>query len=187
MRQFHIFYPLKIYTNSSFESVCNSIENSELIFTEKSIEIIRETFSQLHIVTKENIDIDTEEKAWTYISSNIDTLNEHITRIQTEKEKAKKFYGSNFTNSYQRFLLQPINIELNNKISVWLYATFYYFSNNMGVIKLEFPLRNASSSPLKNRTEDQYLSKILHTWCDDFSAQNKLIDIWRFICMERNY
>ena len=114
------------------------------------------------------------------INTELESLENRIRRIQDEFEYSSQYYGQYFVNSHERFLLLPLKVELNSKENVWLFAILYVFSNKMGVLKLELPLINVDSKPLKNNEVNQFISKIHCTWKDDFSSINTLDEISKF-------
>lgn len=114
------------------------------------------------------------------VSVELEALVDRLSRIEDEYERSTNFYGDSFINSHERFLLLPLKIELSSEEEVWLFAILYVFSNKMGVLKLELPLVNVESYPLKRYASDEYISQVFCTWNDTFSTQNTLKDIARF-------
>ena len=56
--------------------------------------------------------------------ADLELLNQRIIRLQEEYDISLKFYGHNFTNRQDRFLL-PLKIELENGKFTWLYPLIY--------------------------------------------------------------
>lgn len=141
------------------------------------------TFSPLDLKNQElRIELDDTGNSLkiAVINTELEALENRIRRIQDEYEHSSQYYGQYFVNSHERFLLLPLKIELNSKENVWLFAILYVFSNKMGVLKLELPLINVDSKPLKNNDVNPFISKTHCTWKDDFSSVNTLDEISKF-------
>lgn len=114
------------------------------------------------------------------INIELEALENRIQRIQSEYDYSKRYYGTYFVNSHERFLLLPLKVELNNNEPVWLFAILYVFSNKMGILKLELPLINVTPEPFKRNNDDLFISKTHCTWVKDFNSINTLDEISNF-------
>lgn len=113
--------------------------------------------------------------------ADLEALNRRIIRLQEEYEISLKFYGHNFTNRQDRFLLLPFKIELENGKSTWLYPLLYLFENNMGILKLELPLFDSSIEPLLMNDYDTLLKKIKNKWeLKNYNSEATLSSIKNF-------
>lgn len=121
---------------------------------------------------------DSSLKMW-FVNVELEKLEERAQQIEREFEQSDEFYGDNYQNSHERFLMLPLKVTLNNGETVWLFAILYIFSNKMGVLKLELPLINVDVQPLKSNNKDDYLSEIICSWNKDFS-ENTIMGIAQF-------
>ena len=113
-------------------------------------------------------------------TTELEVLENRIRRIQDEYKHSSQYYGQYFANSHERFLFLPLKTELNSGETVWLFAILYVFSNKMGILKLELPLINVDSKPLKKNEVNQFILKTHCTWKDDFSSVTTLDEISKF-------
>lgn len=84
--------------------------------------------------------------------------------LHRERTNYLRIYGEDLVNSQFRYTLLPLNIQLINGERVWLHAIIYVFENLMGILKLELPLVNVSSEPLKDNNYDAYIKSIDDHW-----------------------
>ena len=90
------------------------------------------------------------------VNTELEALQNRIKRIQQEYEFSTRIYGKAYVNSQERFLLLPLKVKLYNQESTWIYPVLHVFSNNMAILKLELPLINVSTEPLKLNDIDGY-------------------------------
>lgn len=116
--------------------------------------------------------------------ADLELLNRRLIRSKEEYELSLKFYGKSYANRQDRFLLLPIQLELESGESTWLYPFLYVFENNMGILKLELPLVNSNTYPLFSNDLDKLIKKIINKWnikdfiptCTFFSIKNSYLD-----------
>ena len=84
--------------------------------------------------------------------------------LEKEYEQSKKIYGEGFVGSQSRYILWPLRVQLNNGEFVWLHAILFVFDNLMGVLKIELPLKNVSSQPLKDYNYNAYIKGVDDKW-----------------------
>lgn len=144
----------------------------------------KDVSSSIEDISTQELRIELDDTGATFkvslVSVELEALVDRLSRIGKEYDRSVRCYGDSFIDSHERFLLLPLKVELNNKEDVWLFAILYVFSNKMGILKLELPLVNVDSYPLKRYASDEYLSQVFCTWNDTFSSQNTLKDIVRF-------
>lgn len=97
-------------------------------------------------------------------SAELEALEQRIIRMHDEEEISQKIYGKNYTQLQKRFVLLPFKVKLISGEFAWLHAMLYVFANNMGFIKLEFPLINTGIIPLKNNNPDLFILQIVNKW-----------------------
>lgn len=113
--------------------------------------------------------------------ADLELLNQRIIRLQEEYDISLKFYGHNFTNRQDRFLLLPLKIELENGKFTWLYPLIYLFENNMGILKLELPIFDSCIEPLLENDYDRFLTKIINKWnIKNYNSETTLSSIQNF-------
>lgn len=113
--------------------------------------------------------------------ADLELLNQRIIRLQEENDISLKFYGHNFTNRQDRFLLLPLKIELENGKFTWLYPLIYLFENNMGILKLELPIFDSCIEPLLENDYDRFLKKIINKWkIKNYNSEMTLSSIQNF-------
>ena len=113
--------------------------------------------------------------------ADLELLNQRIIRLQEEYDISLKFYGHNFTNRQDRFLLLPLKIELENGKFTWLYPLIYLFENNMGILKLELPIFDSCIEPLLENDYDRFLKKIINKWkIRNYNSEMTLSSIHNF-------
>lgn len=113
--------------------------------------------------------------------ADLELLNQRIIRLQEEYDISLKFYGHNFTNRQDRFLLLPLKIELENGKFTWLYPLIYLFENNMGILKLELPIFDSCIEPLLENDYDRFLKKIINKWkIKNYNSEMTLSSIQNF-------
>ena len=113
--------------------------------------------------------------------ADLELLNQRIIRLQEEYDISLKFYGHNFTNRQDRFLLLPLKIELENGKFTWLYPLIYLFENNMGILKLELPIFDSCIEPLLESDYDRFLKKIINKWkIRNYNSEMTLSSIQNF-------
>lgn len=113
--------------------------------------------------------------------ADLELLNQRIIRLQEEYDISLKFYGHNFTNRQDRFLLLPLKIELENGKFTWLYPLIYLFENNMGILKLELPIFDSCIEPLLENDYDRFLKKIINKWTiRNYNSEMTLSSIQNF-------
>ena len=113
--------------------------------------------------------------------ADLELLNQRIIRLQEEYDISLKFYGHNFTNRQDRFLLLPLKIELENGKFTWLYPLIYLFENNMGILKLELPIFDSCIEPLLENDYDRFLKKIINKWkIRNYNSEMTLSSIQNF-------
>lgn len=113
--------------------------------------------------------------------ADLELLNQRIIRLQEEYAISLKFYGQNFTNRQDRFLLLPLKIELENGKFTWLYPLIYLFENNMGILKLELPVFDSCIEPLLENDYDRFLKKIINKWkIKNYNSEMTLSSIQNF-------
>ena len=116
--------------------------------------------------------------------ADLELLNRRLIRSKEEYELSLKFYGKSYANRQDRFLLLPIQLELESGESTWLYPFLYVFENNMGILKLELPLVNSNTYTLFSNDLDKLIKKIINKWnikdfiptCTFFSIKNSYLD-----------
>lgn len=116
--------------------------------------------------------------------ADLELLNKRLIRSKEEYELSLKFYGKSYANRQDRFLLLPIQLELESGECTWLYPFLYVFENNMGILKLELPLVNSNTYPLFSNDLDKLIKKIINKWnikdfiptCTFFSIKNSYLD-----------
>lgn len=113
-----------------------------------------------------NVEFQSEKSSFklNFRSAELEALEQRIIRLHAEEELSQKIYGKNYTLLQQRFVLLPFKIKLVSNEFVWLHAMLYVFANNMGFLKLEFPLINTEVIPLKNNDPDLFISQIVNKW-----------------------
>lgn len=129
------------------------------------------------------LEIESEESSIKFYlkDADLELLNRRIVRLQEEYEFSLKYYGNNFTDRQDRFLLLPLKIELENGNSTWLYPLLYLFENNMGLLKLELPLFDCSIQPLLTNDYDSLIKKIQNKWkIKNYNSENTLSSIKNF-------
>lgn len=113
--------------------------------------------------------------------ADLELLNQRIIRLQEEYDISLKFYGHNFTNRQDRFLLLSLKIELENGKFTWLYPLIYLFENNMGILKLELPIFDSCIEPLLENDYDRFLTKIINKWnIKNYNSETTLSSIQNF-------
>ena len=113
--------------------------------------------------------------------ADLELLNQRIIRLQEEYDISLKFYGHNFTNRQDRFLLLPLKIELENGKFTCLYPLIYLFENNMGILKLELPIFDSCIEPLLENDYDRFLKKIINKWkIRNYNSEMTLSSIQNF-------
>ena len=113
--------------------------------------------------------------------ADLELLNERIIRLQEEYDISLKFYGHNFANRQDRFLLLPLKIELENGKFTWLYPLIYLFENNMGILKLELPVFDSYIEPLLENDHDRFIKKIINKWqIKNYNSETTLSSIQNF-------
>lgn len=116
-----------------------------------------------------------------FFNTDIEELNQRIIRLQREEKLAHKFYGENFTNLHNRYVLLPLKISLNNSKIVWMYPILYVFANKMGILKLELLLKDVDTSYLKRNDIDAYIKDIKNIWkLKDFSVESNFSSLAGF-------
>lgn len=115
-----------------------------------------------------------------FVSIELETLENRLQRLYEEYDYSKKYYGNFFVDSHERFLLLPLKVKLQNGESVWLSALLYLFTNRMGILKLELPLVNSESIPLMENCVDDFIKEITCSWNNEFSSENSLESISHF-------
>lgn len=107
-------------------------------------------------------------------------MNEYKNRceeLQQEADHQTRIYGSSFTKRQERFVLLPFRVKLCNDNYVWLNAILYLFANGMGILKLELPLKNVPTKPLKEYKFDLYVNEVINNWSADFEMQNSIVSV----------
>lgn len=127
-----------------------------------------------------------------FISKEIDFHNMLYERSNDEFDKSAEIYGQAFTDSQSRFLLLPFEVTLCNDISVWVTARLYVFTNKYAILKLELPLLEVPTKPLRSEQIDDYILDINNRWSlpffDDFDEPaNEGEEIEPFISISRIY
>lgn len=113
--------------------------------------------------------------------ADLELLNQRIIRLQEEYDISLKFYGHNFTNRQDRFLLLPFKVELENGKFTWLYPLIYLFENNMGILKLELPVFDSCIEPLLENDYDRFLKRIINKWkIKNYNSETTLSSIQNF-------
>ena len=113
--------------------------------------------------------------------ADLELLNERIIRLQEEYDISLKFYGHNFANRQDRFLLLPLKIELENGKFTWLYPLIYLFENNMGILKLELPVFDSYIEPILENDHDRFIKKIINKWqIKNYNSETTLSSIQNF-------
>lgn len=113
--------------------------------------------------------------------ADLELLNQRIIRSQEEYDISLNFYGHNFTNRQDRFLLLPLKIELENGKFTWLYPLIYLFENNMGILKLELPIFDSCIEPLLENDCDRFLTNIVNKWnIKNYNSETTLSSIQNF-------
>ena len=110
------------------------------------------------------LELETNTGKFYIKDADLELLNQRIIRLQEEYDISLKFYGHNFTNRQDRFLLLPLKIELENGKFTWLYPLIYLFENNMGILKLELPIFDSCIEPLLENDYDRFLKKIINKY-----------------------
>lgn len=135
-------------------------------------------------VNKQDLRIELHETGSSLLISLVNTeleaLQNRIKRIQQEYEFSTRIYGKAYVNSQERFLLLPLKVKLYNQESTWIYPVLHVFSNNMAILKLELPLINVSTEPLKLNDIDGYINETYCTWDANFSKPTSFDSIKGF-------
>lgn len=98
------------------------------------------------------------------VNTELEALQQRISRMQKEFELSDKIYGNSFTSNQERILLLPFKAKLSNDKIVWIYAILFIFRNNMGILKLELPLIDTDITPLKEYDADSMVKSIENCW-----------------------
>lgn len=98
------------------------------------------------------------------VNTELEALQQRITRMQKEFELSDKIYGNSFTSNQERILLLPFKAKLSNDKIVWIHAILFIFRNNMGILKLELPLIDTDITPLKEYDADSMVKSIDNCW-----------------------
>ncbi len=108
----------------------------------------------------------------------IEEIRERIKRIGIDYDQSKRLYGDLYTSSQQRFILAPLRVVLSNKEEVWLNIILIVFSNKMGILKMELPLKDMDISPIKEDAINCLVNAISSNWLDFFPDQDiNILDI----------
>lgn len=114
-------------------------------------------------------------------NADVELLNRRILRLQTEYETSMEIYGPAFTNCQDRFLLLPLQVELQNGTYTWLYPLLYIFANNMGVLKFELPLLDSNIEPLYTNEYDSLIKSVNNKWkINNYNSETSLSSIKEF-------
>lgn len=114
-------------------------------------------------------------------NADLELLNRRNIRLQEEAKVSQKIYGYNFIDTQERFLLLPLEVELENGESTWLYPLLYLFSNKMGILKFELPLVNSNPEALFEDNYDKLLKKINNKWgIENYNSEKTLSSIKKF-------
>ena len=114
-------------------------------------------------------------------NADVELLNRRILRLQTEYETSTRIYGQTFTDCQNRFLLLPLQVELQNGTYTWLYPLLYIFANNMGVLKFELPLLDSNIEPLYTNDYDSLIKSINNRWkINNYNSETSLSSIKEF-------
>lgn len=98
------------------------------------------------------------------VSTELEALQQRISRMQDELELSDRIYGNSFTSNQERILLLPFKAKLPNNQIVWIHAILFVFRNNMGILKLEIPLIKTDIAPLKDYDIDALVKSIDNCW-----------------------
>ena len=152
----------------------NFSEHHEEILTEDEIKEIKEQGLRIEVDQ-------THKSIMLYpTTEELESLRMRSYINNREFNTSKEIYSVQFTNSHNRFLLLPLVIKLNSNEIVRLHALLYVFKNNMGVLKLELPLKNVNVDPLLNNHLDDYISNISCTWKKDINPETPLFALSNF-------
>lgn len=144
--QVDIYYPIKFGENLNFQQICKKICESPIILTEDNI--------KKYLKREDNAISDFE----------VDMLTMRNEFLEIENEKARIYFGNEYTSFFERFLLMPLKIRLCSDEIVWLHAMLYVFKNNMGILRLELPLLHVDNIPLKTTNWDMYIKEVECLW-----------------------
>lgn len=92
-----------------------------------------------------------------------------------EYDQYRKFYGKNYIQSQERFVLLPLHVQLYNNEYVWLNAVLTIFGNKMGILKLELPLVNVSDQLMKDNNINGYVKSVENKWGSMYVANTSEI------------
>lgn len=99
--------------------------------------------------------------------------------LDEEYKENEKYYGMKYAMNQRRILLLPLRVKLASEVFVWLNGILYVFPNKMGVLKLELPLVNVTSQPLKEYKYDKYIKEINNTWrLAGFNLNNEIEQVF---------
>lgn len=91
----------------------------------------------------------------------LESFYKRLKGLQREFNVSKEIYGDIFVGSQQRYILLPFKIQLHNNEIVWVNCMLYVFENNMSILKLEVPLINVDTIPLKHNNPDLYIKTVI--------------------------
>lgn len=115
------------------------------------------------------------------INKGQEELNSRIEVLSEEQRKCEEIYGEKFVSLQRRLVLLPVKAQLVNGEQVWLNAVLYIFADKAGILKLELPLHNVNTFPLKCNEIDKYVSKFYSAWnISNFREDFNLSNIHKF-------
>lgn len=111
-----------------------------------------------------------------YSSFELNICKELFATIEGYAQPQKKIYGDFFKESHKHFILTPFYAELENGEDILITSHLFIFSNNCGVLKIELPLYNVSTTPLMEYDLNLYIKKILNRWDLNFFSDSCTIE-----------
>lgn len=156
---------VSIYVNNIINDFNSETDDFHLKFSDEN-DIPHKTFFKPSKINLDYDDIEftigkNNDKINLSINSiELGEINKRMDQLKLEFNASETYYGENYINSQERFILKPFKVKLINNITVWGNAILILFSNNIGIVKLELPLINVKTKPLKENDFNQYIECI---------------------------
>lgn len=154
------------YVNNIINDVNTETDDFHLKFSDEN-DIPKKTFFKPSKINPDYDDLeliidDNNNKINFSINSiELEEINKRMEQLELEFNASETYYGENYIKSQERFILKPFKVELKNNTTVWGNAILILFPNKIGIIKLELPLINVKTKPLKEMDFDKYIKYIL--------------------------